>query len=90
MEFFDWNTLGSHAGAVCAVGVITQITKNLPLIRRIPTQLYSYLIALAVLSLALIFGPGANASELTLTLFNAALVSLSANGGHEALTRLAP
>ena len=88
MEFFDWNLLGSHAGAVLAVAVLTQITKGIPGIVKLPTQLWSYVLALITLLLALAFGPGFSASGAVLALFNAALVSLAANGGYAAAERL--
>ena len=88
MEFFDWSLLGSYAGAALAVAVLTQITKGIPGIVKIPTQLWSYVLALITLLLALIFGPGFSASGAVLALFNAALVSLAANGGYAAVERL--
>lgn len=88
MEFFDWSLLGSHAGAVLAVAVLTQITKGIPGIVKLPTQLWSYVLALITLLLALAFGPGFSASGAVLALFNAALVSLAANGGYAAVERL--
>lgn len=88
MEFFDWSMLGTQAGAVLAVAVLTQITKGIPGIVKLPTQLWSYLLALATLLLALAFGPGFSASGAVLALFNAALVSLAANGGYAAVERL--
>ena len=88
MEFFDWSLLGSYAGAALAVAVLTQITKGIPGIVRIPTQLWSYVLALVTLLLALIFGPGFSASGAVLALFNAALVSLAANGGYAAVERV--
>ena len=88
MEFFDWSLLGSYAGAALAVAVLTQITKGIPGIVRIPTQLWSYVLALVTLLLALIFGPGFSASGAMLALFNAALVSLAANGGYAAVERV--
>ena len=88
MEFFDWSLLGSYAGAALAVAVLTQITKGIPGIVKIPTQLWSYVLALVTLLLALIFGPGFSASGAVLALFNAALVSLAANGGYAAVERL--
>ena len=88
MEFFDWSLLGSYAGAALAVAVLTQITKGIPGIVRIPTQLWSYILALVTLLLALIFGPGFSASGAVLALFNAALVSLAANGGYAAVERV--
>jgi len=87
MEFFDWNMLGSCAGAAAAVGVLTQITKEIPGIARIPTQLWSYLLALATLMLAMAFGPGFTCGGAVLAVFNAAVVSLAANGGYEAVSR---
>ena len=88
MEFFDWNGLGSYAGAAAAVGVLTQLTKDVPGIRRIPTQLWSYLLALITLLMALIFSDGFTAKGAALSLFNAALVSLAANGGFAAVNRV--
>jgi len=88
MEYFDWNTLGSFAGAAFAVGLITQITKNIPGIMKIPTQLWSYILSLAVLLLSQAFTAGLTLSGAVISLFNAAMVSLSANGGYQALVKM--
>ena len=71
-----------------AVGALTQLTKELPGIARIPTQLWSYILALCTLLAALTFGPGFTAEGAVLAVFNAALVSLGANGGYSALERM--
>lgn len=88
MEFFDWSILGTLAGAVAAVAVLTEITKGLPGIKRIPTQIWSYILALGVLICAQAFTAGLTASSAVLALVNAAMVSLAANGGYEAISRL--
>ena len=88
MEFFNWDMLGSCAGAALAVGALTQMTKGMPGIRRLPTQLWSYLLALAILMLAMVFGSGFTAQGMALAVFNAAIVSLSANGGYCAIERV--
>ena len=88
MELFDWGLLGSYAGSVLAVGVLTQITKGIPGVSRIPTQLWSYLLALVTLLAAMLFGPGFTPQGAVLALVNAGLVSLSANGGYAAVNRL--
>lgn len=88
MEFFDWNILGSFAGAALAVAVLTQLTKEIPLIRHIPTQLWSYLLSLATLVLAQVFTGGFRMDGAVLALFNAALVSLASNGGYAAISRI--
>ena len=81
--------LGSYAGAAAAVGVLTQITKDIPGISRIPTQLWSYLLALVTLMLAMAFTGGFSAGGAVLAAFNAAIVSLAANGGYAAVSRAA-
>ena len=87
MEFFDWTMLGTFAGAVLAVGVLTQLTKGIKWIEKIPTQIWSYALSLIVLILAQVFGTGISAQSAVLAVFNAAVVSLSANGGYTALNR---
>ena len=71
-----------------AVGALTQLTKELPGIVRIPTQLWSYMLALGTLLAALAFGPGFTADGAVLACFNAVLVSLGANGSYSALERM--
>ena len=58
MEFFEWSMLNTYAGATMAVACIVEMTKALPIIARIPTQLWSYLVALATLLLAMTFDGG--------------------------------
>ena len=41
MDFFDWSMLGTYAGAVMAVGVLTQVTKGIKFVELIPTQIWS-------------------------------------------------
>ena len=80
--------LGSYAGAAAAVGVLTQISKEIPGVKRIPTQLWSYILALLTLVLAMAFDAGFSAQGMVLALFNAAIVSLAANGGYSAVSRV--
>lgn len=88
MEFFTWDILGTLAGAMFAVAIITQIIKELPGIKAIPTQLVSYVLALLILIAAQAFTGGLTASGTALAAVNAAMVSLAANGGYAALKRL--
>lgn len=90
MEFFDWAALGTMAGAAAAVGIITQITKNIPGIKKIPTQAWSYILALIILIVSQAVGGGLTAASAGLAVINAAVVSLAANGGYEALQRVKP
>lgn len=88
MEYLDWNAMGSFSGAALAVGLITQMTKGIPAIKKMPTQLWSYLLSLAALLLSQAFTAGLTLSGAVLSLFNAAMVSLAANGGYQALIRM--
>lgn len=88
MEFFDWTILGTFAGATAAVAVLTELTKNIPYIKNVPTQIWSYVLSLVVMICAQIFTGGFDASKIVLSLINAAMVALAANGGYEALKRI--
>ncbi len=88
MEFVSWELLGTYAGAMAMVGVITQLTKNIKFISAIPTQIWSYVLALIVMYTANFFLGQLTLSNAILILFNAGLVSLGANGGYEGITKL--
>ena len=76
--------MSTYAGALAMVLILTQLTKNAPGISRLPTQLWSFLLALLVLFPARYFAGGMTLSDAALIPFNAALVSLAANGGYQA------
>lgn len=88
MEFVSWELLGSYAGAMAMVGVITQLTKNIKFISAIPTQIWSYILSLIVMYTANFFLGQLTLSNAILILFNAGLVSLGANGGYEGIAKL--
>lgn len=90
MEFVSWSILGTYAGALMMVAVITQFTKGFKIIKKIPTQLWSYLIALIILYPAYYFTGQLNLSNAVLIIFNAMIVALAANGGFAALKRSFP
>ena len=87
INFFDWTYLGTFAGALAAVILITELIKEVPGVKRIPTQLVSWVLAYLVIILAQVFTHVLSVQSAVLALFNAALVSLSANGGYEAVKR---
>lgn len=92
MEFFDWTILGTFAGATAAVAILTELTKNISFLKKIPTQLWSYVLSLFVMICAAVFQdgvyPGGITSKIFLVIINAAMVALAANGGYEALKRV--
>ena len=90
MEFVTWTTLATCAGALTMVLVITQLIKGIGFLKKVPTQLLSYILALLVLYPAYLFTGQLNASNAVLILFNGVIVALAANGGFAALKRSFP
>ena len=90
MEFYDWTTLASYAGSLGMVLIITQFTKEIKIIKRIPTQLWSYIVAVFILSISYYFTGRLNWSNAVLIMFNAMVVALSANGGFEFVSKTFP
>lgn len=85
-NFFDWGMLGTFAGAAAATGIVTQAVKGI--FQKIPTQIVSYVIAVVILGLATADTGGASDwTGWALVPLNAVVVSLSANGGFDAVKR---
>ncbi|MDR1061820.1 MAG: hypothetical protein LBL83_11590 [Clostridiales bacterium] len=87
-EFINWTTLGTYGGALAMVLVLTQFTKELSFIKKIPTQLWSYILSFVVLILANVFTNGLTLDIAAQTVFNAVIVSIAANGGHGVLQKV--
>lgn len=88
-EFFDIYRLMTFGGAAMAVCAVTQVVK--PLLKKLPfevdVQLVSYITALIILAVATAL-TGGKAVDYFVCLINAALVSLSANGGYDLVRTL--
>ena len=80
-HFFTWGDLVTYGGAVMAVLIITEFTKDLPGIRRIPTRIWAYLVSLVLLIPAVVFtAETIRAEDILLCLVNAVLVAMAAVG----------
>lgn len=88
MSFFDWSYLGTFAGALAAVALITELIKGLPALKKVPTQFVSWVLAFVILILAQLFTGTLSAQNAVLSVLNGAMVSLAANGGYAALKRV--
>ena len=86
-EFVTWQTLGTYAGAVMMVTIITQFLKQTPL-KNINTQLLSYIISVAILIGAEAFnGSGLKGRGLGLGRTNAVTGASAGNGTCGAATK---
>lgn len=88
MSFLTWDYLATFAGALAAVALITQLIKDIGALQKVPTQLVSWVLAYGVIILAKLFTGALDAQSAVLAVFNAAMVSLAANGGYDALKRI--
>lgn len=84
-QFFTWATLGTYAGAVLATTLVTQMLKGVSFIDKLPTRIFSYIVAAVVLVLAHVFTGDISPSGIALCLVNAVVVSLASNGAYDSL-----
>ena len=85
-HFFTWGDLATYGGAVMAVLIITEFTKDLPLIRCLPTRLWAYCIALTLLLAAVVFTSDViYAEDVLLCFVNGVIVAMAAVGSYHAV-----
>lgn len=85
-EFVTWTTLGTYAGAVMMVTIITQFLKQTPL-AKLNAQLLAYIVAVAILIGAEAFnGSAVTVQGVILCLLNSVIVALAAGGTYDAAT----
>ncbi|MDL2235726.1 hypothetical protein LJC07_06200 [Christensenellaceae bacterium OttesenSCG-928-L17] len=87
-EFFTWVMLATYAGATAFVALATQALKEWGILKKIPTQLLSYILAAVVLLVATAATDGLTWSSGGLCIVNAVVVSIAANGGFEAVKKV--
>jgi len=85
-EFFTWATLGTYAGAVLAVALITELIKGISWLDKLPTRIVSYGVAIFVLIAANAVAGTLTWAAVGLCVINAVVVALAANGGFDAVT----
>lgn len=83
-EFFSWSMLATYMGAVLATTMVTQLFKGVSFISKIPTRLFSYVVALILLLLSAYFTGQLTVSSALLSLLNAVVVSFASNGAYDA------
>lgn len=85
-QFLTWGDLVTYGGAVMAVLIITEFTKDLPGVRRIPTRLWAYLVSLALLVTAVAFTTDkVRAEDVLLCFVNGVVVAMAAVGSYHAV-----
>ena len=87
-EFVDWSYISTFAGCLVIVMAITEVIKNLGFIKKIPTQITSWVLSFVILMLAHFFTGDLTVNSAILALINSVFISLTANGGYEAITKI--
>lgn len=88
-EFISWPTLATYGGALATVLILTQFTKGLGFVQKIPTQIWSYILALITLITAHAFTDGLTLNIIVQSLFNGVIISIAANGGFSVVQSIA-
>jgi hypothetical protein len=79
-KFLTWDVLLTFSGLVTTTYMVAEFTKEIPLIKKIPTKYWSYIIALILLFATNLATGNFKYADIILYLLNAIPVSLSANG----------
>jgi hypothetical protein len=82
-NFLTWEVLLTFSGLVGTVYMGVEFTKEIPLIKKIPTKYWSWIIAFALLIATNVVMKNFQYQDIILHVFNAIAVSLSANGLHD-------
>lgn len=88
-DFLTWAVLGTYAGAVLFTTLITQLFKGVSFLEKLPTRIFSYIVAVIILVLATIFTAEKYVvADFVLCFVNAVIVALAANGTYDAVSTM--
>lgn len=79
-NFLTWDVLLTFSGLVGAVYMVVEFTKEIKLIKKIPTKYWSWFVALFLLVITNVVLGSFNYKDIVLYLLNAIVISLSSNG----------
>ena len=85
-NFFTWEMLATFAGCMAATILLTEFVKKLW--DKAPSQIVSFVVALIILVVGQIVSDNFTVNEILLDIINAGAISLSANGGFDAIKRV--
>lgn len=79
-SFLTWDVLLSFSGLVGAAYMTVEFTKEIKLLKKVPTKYWSYFVALFLLITTNLVTGTFEFRDIVLYLLNAIVVSLSSNG----------
>lgn len=79
-QFITWDILTTYASFVTIVFMVVEFTKELPLIKKIPTKYWSFVICVVLLVATNLVLGTFKAQDILLYVLSAVSISLGANG----------
>ena len=79
-NFLTWEILLTFSGLVGAVYMVVEFTKEIPIIKKIPTKYWSWIITLILLIATNLVLGSFSYKNIILYMLNAIVISLSSNG----------
>lgn len=79
-NFLTWDVLTTYASFICVVYMVVEFTKDLPIIKKIPTRYWSFFIALILLIITNFAMKTFKPMDICLYTLSAISISLGSNG----------
>ena len=79
-NFMTWETLLTYTTFVSTIFMVVEFTKELPIIRKIPTKYWSFLISLGLLIIVNIVMKDCRWADIVLYALSSMAISLGSNG----------
>lgn len=79
-NFLTWEVLLTFSGLVGAVYMVVEFTKEIPIIKKIPTKYWSWIITLILLIATNLVLGSFSCKNIILYMLNSIVISLSSNG----------
>lgn len=79
-QFITWDVLTTYASFVTIVFMVVEFTKELPIIKKIPTKYWSFIVCLILLLATNLVLGTYKAQDIILYVLSAVSISLGANG----------
>ena len=79
-NFMTWETLKTYTTFVSTIFMVVEFTKELPLIKKIPTRYWSFLISLGLLTIVNVVMKDFKWEDIVLYALSSMAISLGSNG----------
>lgn len=82
-DFLTWQYVGTFIGMCFCTGMVTEFTKELPFVKKIPTKYFTAIIAFILLLFSNITGGTFNLINIPIIMLNSILICFTSTGGYD-------